>query len=162
MTIDALTLEGLSAEILSRGSALRLQVQGGSMAPLIQDEDILTLEPVNFRKISVGDAILFKSPQGNLVIHRVIRKKSFQNTFQFLVQGDQVANNDGWIAGEQVFGKVTQIERGQRFLNGTNFAARIINWWTAQRLRTPLLRSRFIKKIQHLVQRIPFFARYIE
>lgn len=162
MPVGALTLEGLSAEILNRGIPLRLQVQGASMAPLIRDGDILTLEPVNIRGISVGDAILFKSLKGNLMIHRVIQKKRSLNTFHFLTQGDQAADNDGWIASEQVFGKVTTIERGQRILNGTEFAARFFNWWAAQRLNTPLLRSRFVKKIQHLARKLPFFARYSE
>ena len=162
LPVDALTLEGLSAELLNSGTPLRLQVQGASMAPFIRDGDTLTIEPVDFKRVSVGDIILFKSLQGNLVIHRVIRKKPSSNVLQFLVQGDRAAHDDGWITGEQVYGKVTTIERGSRILNGTEFAARIMNWWAALRLRYPLLRNPLLNTIQHLVQRIPFFSRYIE
>ncbi len=92
----------------NKGKKFRFKAKGNSMFPFILDGDVLTLEPIGTTDISVGDVTALVHPKtGNLIIHRVVRKKKNR----LLIKGDNCFSNDGWVNHSWLMGIVTIIER---------------------------------------------------
>ena len=102
---------GLSAELLRLGKVVRFQARGNSMQPLLRDGDILSVSPVDFDQIRIGDVIMCSSHSGCIVVHRVILRKNKFEQNQLLVKGDQAEKPDGWINSSQIYGRVAAFER---------------------------------------------------
>lgn len=123
MNCDIFTFLELNQEILARGSMLRFQAKGGSMRPFIKDGDILEIEPIDSRKIRLGDVVFYQIAGGHAVIHRVIRRFLQDKKIFFITKGDSNPDCEEAVFMEKVLGRVTAIERnGQRikFSSGLN------------------------------------------
>jgi hypothetical protein len=114
---DELPLSGqallsLMEAVLARGVPFRFCARGWSMAPFIQDGDVITVTP--FRRVppGVGEVVAFTRPgKGNLVVHRVVGRHGAD----LLVQGDGVEEcTDGIISAQRLLGRVTRVERDGR------------------------------------------------
>lgn len=102
----------MAAAFLASGVSLRFRAKGQSMRPLIRDGDILLAEPVDPHKARRGAVLLFTNAQGRAVAHRVQRKrKASDGGAKFLMRGDQVEMNDGWVSEKDVLGVVSVVER---------------------------------------------------
>lgn len=120
----------LIVEALSQGQAVRFQVRGDSMAPLILTDDFLIVHPVQRDAMALGDVVLCSSPRG-LTAHRVIELRGGS----FVTRGDNAVSSDDPLPDDALLGKVTWIEReGRRFevrsmgglrLRGARFFARV-------------------------------------
>lgn len=78
----------------------------GSMEPAIQVNSIVTLEPVEYEDIEVGDVIRYTSYKGYSVLHRVI----FKNNSYVVTQGDANAKPDEFVVTrDQITGRVKSI-----------------------------------------------------
>ena len=88
----------------------RIQLNGGSMEPLIRArKDYVTIIPKEDTP-SVGDIVLFADPDmERYVVHRVWK---VSNTSVY-TWGDNCFRPDGWIPCKNVWGKVVLIERGK-------------------------------------------------
>ena len=90
---------------------VRIQLSGGSMAPLIRmNRDYITIVQLEEKPI-VGDIVLFSPPENErYIVHRV------WNIYEDKVQtwGDNCIGPDPWIPYEAVWGKVVLIEHGKR------------------------------------------------
>ena len=101
-------LTDLMITVLGHGKAFRFQAKGGSMAPFIKDQYIITIKPVQPKSIHKGDILAFIHPnQNKLNVHRVITIKSEI----YLMKGDSAHSPDGWIEPNQIIGMVDGIER---------------------------------------------------
>ena len=97
--------------LAEEGTALpmRIPLEGDSMRPLIRrGRDRVTIVPLT-RTLKRGDVVLFESPPGRYVVHRVYRLK--EGRVQTL--GDHCWNPDPWMPEKQVLGQVVQAERGK-------------------------------------------------
>ena len=65
-------LTGLFEEILNRGSYLRVEVTGKSMAPVLRSGDIVTIVKVTPASLRVGDLVFYKNGLGLPVLHRLL------------------------------------------------------------------------------------------
>jgi len=102
----------LTKDLLARGACLRFQARGGSMYPLIRDGDILEVQPIEVGKVRVGDVIFFRGHRGNMLAHRLVRMTQAENGEPTLIaKGDTASQFDQPVRPEQLFGKVTSIER---------------------------------------------------
>jgi signal peptidase I len=120
----------LASTILSQGNRLRFQAQGASMIPLIMDGDILDIEPIIGKEIKPGDIVFYRTDNGRVIVHRVI-KKIFQNHAPvFTVRGDAHSHEGEAVRLEDILGRVAVIERGSRSLNLHNFPGRLVNMAT--------------------------------
>lgn len=63
-------------------------VKGNSMYPLLREGDIVFIARVNPRDVFVGDVIVFSTPGGRLVVHRVVEVVEFNGRRYFVTQGD--------------------------------------------------------------------------
>ncbi len=85
-----------------------------------------------------GDAILYLSPEGRLVVHRVVGKASFllqsDSARWFRVRGDRLRAPLEWVSSDQVLGRVIRVQNQ----DCNRFVYRLSIWfWISVR---PLLR----------------------
>ncbi|MBP7212691.1 MAG: signal peptidase I [Anaerolineaceae bacterium] len=107
--IDSAQLAELVRLVSQRGFASSFEVSGSSMMPFIHSGDKVCLSPVEKNEIRRGDVLAFVvGEDSHMLIHRVV-KLSEEG---FLCKGDNQAQNlDGWIAYDDVIGRVTEIRR---------------------------------------------------
>jgi hypothetical protein len=132
--LSGVALGELSRAVLERGAAFHFRAMGGSMYPMIENGDVLTVVPLGRRAVSPGDVVEFLHPgHGGLRVHRVVGRRNGA----YLVQGDGRTEPDGWIPRENILGRVTEITRqGRRILFGLGyerFAIALANRWGALR-----------------------------
>ena len=132
--LSGVALGELSRAVLERGVSFRFRALGGSMYPMIENGDVLTVAPLGRRALSPGDVVEFLHPgHGGLRVHRVVGRKNGA----YLVQGDGVTEPDGWILRENILGRVTEITRqGRRIhfgLGCERFAIALANRWGSLR-----------------------------
>jgi signal peptidase I len=152
---------GLSMDILCLGKSLRFRAQGYSMRPLLRSGDILTVEPANRCRISLGDVILCSIQPERIVVHRVVGRLANGGRLRYLVQGDQVARPDGIIPPEQVYGRVSTIERRGTVMDMHSPAMKLLGWLAVLRSRGKLSRNRWFRYPVRLGRRLPVFYRYL-
>jgi signal peptidase I len=151
----------LGLDILSRGSQLRFQAGGSSMRPLIQDADIVLIEPVTGKKLKVGDVALCSILHRGAIAHRVVRKQNLPNGHLFLIQGDQATQPDGWVNDEQILGRLASIERNGAVLKMWHPAMRILSLFRVAQARWQLGRAPWTQKFLQWIKQRPFFCRYL-
>ena len=132
--LSGVALGELSRAVLERGASFRFRAMGGSMYPMIENGDVLTVAPLGRGALSLGDVVEFLHPgHGGLRVHRVVGRRNGA----YLVQGDGLAEPDGWIPRENILGRVTEItRRGRRIrfgLGPERFAIALANRWGSLR-----------------------------
>ena len=120
---------------MEQGLSLRVCVHGVSMAPLIRDGDVVTIAPLAGGEPRVGEVVACVLPdRERLVLHRVVESRGQG----WLVQGDNVAVNDGVVGTDAVLGRVVSVERdGRQVAFGSGRAAPGVAWLS----RTGALRA---------------------
>lgn len=151
----------IGAELLGGGSALRFTARGSSMHPLVRDGDTLLIRPRQPESIGTGDVVLCETDAGQLLVHRVIRRRAEGDGVRFLVQGDQVAGPDGWIPAVRVHGRLDEIERDGRRLDLTATAPRMLGLLLALSQRMDLRRSKLAFVVSGMIRRLPVFRNYL-
>ncbi len=68
-----------------RGMAI---VEGRSMEPLFHTGDAVLLRSVAPEEIRPGDILVYETPDGRYIIHRVIKVYESRGTYCFIVKGD--------------------------------------------------------------------------
>ena len=132
--LSGVALGELSRAVLERGASFRFRAMGGSMCPMIENGDVLTVAPLGRGALSLGDVVEFLHPgRGGLRVHRVVGRRNGA----CLVQGDGMTEPDGWIPRENILGRVTEIiRRGRRIrfgLGPERFAIALANRWGSVR-----------------------------
>jgi signal peptidase I len=92
-----------------------VSVRGTSMTPAVQPGDLLSIQHVDFREISIGQIVLF-ARDGRLITHRVVEKSEGPQAPHLITRGDRVVQNDYPVSPDELLGRVKFIERsGRRF-----------------------------------------------
>ena len=76
------------------------------MTGLINDGDLVTLEPCRAEDLAVGDVVLVRVRGWLLVLHQILDREPGR----FLI-GTTAGRADGWVSADEVFGRVTKVER---------------------------------------------------
>lgn len=153
--------EGLSAEILRSGRALRFRAHGGSMWPLVRDGDVLLVQPVAPAAVRTGDVVLCSSAVGRVVAHRVIRVEDGPEDRRFTVQGDAVARPDGKFPPAQLYGRVVAIERGETCIAMDRPVMRLLGRAAALRSAWSLGRGLRFRTARGLARRLPALSKFL-
>jgi len=95
------TFAYLAQGLAASGIAFRFHAKGRSMVPLIQDGDVLQVEPIGSYELKIADIVLFRK-DGEFKAHRILRKKGGV----FTTRGDAGMQTDGVVTREQVLGRV--------------------------------------------------------
>jgi signal peptidase I len=101
-----LALEISQGELAADG-LLRLQVNGDSMAPLLQPGDSVLVAAVAPALIKRGDLVLFRRTN-EVVTHRVVAK----SRTGWRTKGDNRRQLDPAVGLQEILGRVVAIERG--------------------------------------------------
>lgn len=92
------------------GSFMFAVVEGRSMEPLLQTGDLVFVIKASPDDIHVGDVIVYKRPNGEYVIHRVIKVIGNGDSMLIVTKGDNNPVPDGNIPVDWVAGKVISID----------------------------------------------------
>lgn len=112
--------------VLERGVPIRMPVRGQSMQPLIQDRDVLLIEPMDDTSPRLGDVVAFTlgSPE-RLVVHRVIARHGEK----WRLRGDNCNVEDGLVASRNILGRVIEVTRNGRHVRFGLGPERLIIAW---------------------------------
>jgi hypothetical protein len=99
----------LLADLLRRGSAVRLEVTGHSMSPFIRSGDVVTIEPLLGHRPAPGEIVALVS-EGRLRVHRLVG----WDRGRALFRGDVATEADPAASPDDLLGRVTRVERGGR------------------------------------------------
>jgi hypothetical protein len=102
----------LLLQTLSHGNTFRFNASGRSMEPFIHSGDTVSIVQLLSSLPRLGDVLAFIHPlDGRLLLHRMIQKKGNE----YLMKGDNLSDySDGWVSAQQLLGKVSHIDRGDR------------------------------------------------
>lgn len=134
-------------ECLSMGSDVRIHVSGISMTPLLHNiKDTVVISPVSVpRKY---DIVLYKRPDGQYVLHRIVgKKKGF-----FAMAGDFETQKEYPVARDMIIGRVVSFCRNGKEYTPDDFVIRLysIIWVFIMPLRQYVLWAlNAIRRILH-------------
>lgn len=111
----------LIGEFLTTGRGVRFQAVGASMYPSIHDGDLVTVVPVSFNAIGVGDVVL-SSNHGRLLVHRVVAL----DAGGFSTRGDALPLGDERSDGDTLLGRVVAVEPNRIGFLLTRSVARVL------------------------------------
>jgi signal peptidase I len=97
-----------------KGKHLCLKVEGHSMFPYFQKDDVveLYLDEINIHALKTGDIIAFLQDQ-MIIVHRYIKKKKWNNQWKVCQRGDHLSGFR-WINSQQIIGRAIAIHRNGR------------------------------------------------
>lgn len=96
------TLAGLAA--LAREAPVPVRVRGGCMAPLLADGQVVQVAEA--RRYWPGDVIVFQSPEGHLLAHRLLGYRFLSGHLALVTRGDACSTHDSPVPLGQVLGRV--------------------------------------------------------
>jgi len=100
----------LAAEVVRSGFPLRLQALGTSMLPTLWPGDVLTIQSQG-REIRDADIVLAER-ENSFLVHRVVSRVGPV----WITRGDAMPCNDQPISPENILGRVSLVERGNRLI----------------------------------------------
>ncbi|MDT8381833.1 MAG: S24/S26 family peptidase [Brevefilum sp.] len=151
----------LTRDLLRMGKSVRFQARGMSMKPLVRDGDILLIEPLGQRLPRLGDVVLCQTAKGRVLAHRVIGRQGKPGVYTYLIQGDRAAHSDGWMELEQIWGRVSKLERGDRVINLENPFVKALGKYAAYRSRFCLGGTKLHTFGAMIAKKLPFIGTLI-
>lgn len=101
---------GLYKEVLSRGSSVRMQVDGVSMSPYLLPGDIVWVEPAGAEELRVGEVALYER-EGRPVVHQLAGRTRRDGRWLLMFRAVGMNAIETVLGGEAVLGRVTAFER---------------------------------------------------
>lgn len=131
------------------------------MSPLVQDGDVVTVQPADPGAVRVGDLVLCRVAPERVVVHRVICREAGPEGTRFTVQGDAASHPDGVIPAAQLYGRVVALERAGARIDVGGPVMSALGALAAQRSRWNLGRGGRFRRARRLVKRLPGLSRYL-
>jgi hypothetical protein len=100
----------MAYDALCRGETVSVQPRGHSMAGHINDGDLVTLKPCQVETVMPGDIVLVRI-QGRRYTHLVLHQVLELDASRLLI-GNNLGGIDGWVAEQDVYGRVIGIAPG--------------------------------------------------
>lgn len=98
-------------EWIAEKKSVRITVSGNSMWPLIiHNRDSVLLEYAEAESLKRGDIILFHTPWGKHILHRITKVTEDG----FITTGDGNLHRDGFVPTGNVIAKVTKVYRKEK------------------------------------------------
>lgn len=95
----------VAIEALRGGREVQIRPRGHSMSGKVNDGDLVTLAPVVYGELAVGDVVLVHV-HGRDYLHLV---KAMDG--QRLLIGNNRGGTNGWVGPQAVYGKAVRIQR---------------------------------------------------
>jgi len=100
-----------------------LPAVGTSMVPAIHPGDVLSIQAVDPKEVSLGDIVVYARAHV-LVVHRIVRTSHGLSEPYLVTRGDRLLRDDPPILPGELLGRVASIERKNRLVNVHKFS----NW----------------------------------
>ena len=118
-TLDTRKYVSILKSIVEDGHEASMTIVGSSMAPfLIHNRDKIYFSKPD-RPLKRGDMVFYQRTNGQFVMHRIINVKDDG----FYMIGDAQTEIEGPIKREQIFARITRVERKGKTLTDKDF------WW---------------------------------
>ena len=96
---------------LEEGKTVSFRPKGNSMQPIINSGELVTVEPIkDYSKVNKND-VVFCKVKGSHYVHLVTAIQQKMGGMRFQI-GNNKGHTNGWVGEDQVFGKVTTVDRG--------------------------------------------------
>ncbi|MBN1552512.1 signal peptidase I [bacterium] len=141
------------SSLLQDNLVVKTRVFGESMAPMIKNGDVITIERIDPQSVRPGDILACVNSAEILVVHRLIQINSNDNGHNiFILKGDTQTCCDAPILSSQILGRVTTISKpnssvGPSLIDITRSPWRQINTMYTYYIR--FKRSTLIKRCLH-------------
>jgi signal peptidase I len=106
----------LVAESVRVSGSIRLPAVGTSMVPAIHPGDILSIQPIDPKEVTLGDIVVYAREEV-LVVHRIVRTSASSSESYLITRGDRLLRDDAPILPGELLGRVASIERKNRCVN---------------------------------------------
>ena len=106
-------------DLVNEGKECRLLISGSSMAPFLVHERDSILFSKPDRELRRGDMVFYQRDNGQFVMHRILKVKPEG----LYIIGDAQTEVEGPVKPEQVFARVTKVNRKGKWVGPGNF------WW---------------------------------
>ncbi len=106
------------------------KVNGNSMHPFIQDEDLLIVKKVPFEKLKRGNILVFRGENDLFVVHRLIKK---QKNGLLVLRGDAYHLTKETITCDAIVGKAIGLIRNEQVIRYSRQLE--LYYWINARLR---------------------------
>ncbi|HKF55091.1 MAG TPA: signal peptidase I [Blastocatellia bacterium] len=121
-------------QLLSKNVPIEIKMSGSTMSPVIEDGDVITIEPIQETLLRPGDIILYNSLRDTAVIHRVVRVEKGESADRSIItRGDAASQNDLALPFHRVLGRVKLIERAGEQISvsrsANSFWATVKSWF---------------------------------
>jgi signal peptidase I len=103
----------LVTESVRKWGDIRLPAVGTSMVPAIHPGDVLSVQPVDPKEVSLGDIVVYAREQV-LIVHRIVRTSAAPSEPYLVTRGDRLLRDDPPIHPGELVGRVASIERRNR------------------------------------------------
>jgi len=153
-SLERVEFAELSAELLRRGNKVRFRARGRSMAPLIRDGDVLTVEPAGPETLRVGDVALHRIGGEQVVAHRVLARRAERGEVLLTTRGDALSGPHDRVCAEEVLGRVVEVERDGRVLRLDRGPWRVLGLVAAKLLPLRALVARLVKAARRCASRL--------
>jgi hypothetical protein len=147
----------ITVDLLRRGCTVRFRANGRSMEPVINEGEIITVEPVMPHEVKRGEIVLYQNHRG-VIAHRVVAIKDRSDELRglrseqkkksptrssalspqhsslvifFILRGDSATLCDEPVEPQQILGRVVTVERHGRPIHLNSLKARVYH--TARR-----------------------------
>jgi phage repressor protein C with HTH and peptisase S24 domain len=111
LKLDPQQLTEVSTQILKAGHMVRFRAVGESMKPTIMEGDLLTVSPIENRKASLGQIVMFVNSSGRSLVHRIVSIKKVNGKRVVQTCGDNASLRDKAINDAQIIGIIYQASR---------------------------------------------------
>lgn len=115
-------------EACEKGKSLSFKVVSGSMRPTIKVGDVVKVTRAQPAEVRIGDVVAFNDGP-HVIVHRIIGKRLSNHQIIFRHIGD-AGLSSGYVDGQNLIGRVSQIERGGRVVESQRHlvTGRMIAW----------------------------------
>ena len=118
--VDTAEYMGMLRELIGQGHRVSIRVAGNSMSPFLKHGRDTVFFTAPDSEIKKGDIVFYTRPNGQYIMHRVLRRMPDGN---YAIVGDGQQQVEAPIAPQQIFAVVTQVCRKGVWIGPESF------WW---------------------------------
>lgn len=127
-------------QVLQRDGRYIVTPVGISMRPMLRSRTDTVLVVSVTRDLRRGDVVLYRRPDGKMVLHRICRVKKNQ----YVLGGDNLPCREHGVRREWICGVMKGFYRGERYVSADGLGYRAYVWAVllTHPLRAPFMRLR--------------------
>lgn len=111
LSLESSDLLDLARCELMQSRSIQLKISGSTMRPMLDDGDIVVIEPIDPATVRAQDIVLIATSSGTALIHRVVAIQDIEGALHALTRGDGSCQHDTPVPLNKVLGRVVAMQR---------------------------------------------------